>query len=284
VLNIVKYFLPIVFMYIGCGETSKLVKSDWLSEIKPPVLLHRAELPYPDKARKHGLEGIVGLYIYVTEEGNVIKSRIYSSSRFSILDEAAEEYVKHLKFKPAEKDNKPVGVWLSMDINYDLLDKESGFDIKAYLRKISRNYDAIESSQQEVNDQVFKDLIMTYQEYIDYVRTFHTANYYKELASVLDKKTLSQWKNYLELWPLTFILYYDFIIRYPESKYSSTVIEKMVILINEDVSRIIRLSKEYNYSAERISNFFKEIYTFLEENYPEHLEDPLKSDLEIYIE
>ena len=77
-----------------------------------------------------------------------------------------------------------------------------------------------------------------------------------------------------------FILYYDFIIRYPESKYISTAIEKMIILINEDVNRIFSLSKDQNYSAQRISQFFKAIYSFLEKNYPEYLEDPLKSDLE----
>ena len=41
--------------------------------------------------------------------------------------------------------------------NYDLIDKESSFDIRAYLRKISKQHDAMASSRGEVNDQVFKN-------------------------------------------------------------------------------------------------------------------------------
>jgi TonB family protein len=271
-------------LYYSCGKTSKLIKNDQPLDIMPPVLLQKEELSYPDKALKYGLEGVVGLYIYVTEEGQVSKTKISAASGIKFLDEAAEEYAQKLKYKPAEQDGKPVGVWLTMDINFDLINKEKSFDINAYLRKISRQQAALESSRGELNSLVLQDLIETYQEYINYVRGDQPSNYYKEISLVLDKKTIAYWKNYLDWWPLTFILYYDFIIRFPESEYLPTAIEKMVILIREDVKRIIQLSKDHDYPSGKISNLFKAIYLFLEEIYQDHLDDSLKSDLQIYKE
>lgn len=82
-------------------------------------------LRYPSIARKAGFEGSVVVGVLIDDKGNPIKTQILkdSGSRFG-FEEAAQEAVMSVKWKPAKQRDKPVKVWVSIPIRFKL--KDSG--------------------------------------------------------------------------------------------------------------------------------------------------------------
>jgi len=72
-----------------------------------PELVHEVRAPYPEEARKKGVEGIVVVRIEIDEEGRV-KEVVVLSSPDPLLSSAAIEAVKKFRFKPANRKGKPV--------------------------------------------------------------------------------------------------------------------------------------------------------------------------------
>ncbi len=93
------------------------------NEFKNVKLLTKAEPVYPPLAVQCGVEGKVTVKIFVSENGNVIKTAVKKSSGSRILDSAAIAYSKKLKFKPAVKNGKPVRSWTKMDYEFSIVEK-----------------------------------------------------------------------------------------------------------------------------------------------------------------
>src|SRR6185369_3341236 len=58
--------------------------------------------PYPEQARREGIQGTVRLHIYITAQGDVSNATVVSSSGNAELDSNAVSWViRHWKYKPA---------------------------------------------------------------------------------------------------------------------------------------------------------------------------------------
>jgi TonB family protein len=88
----------------------------------PPVLISRTNPQYTAAARKAKIEGTVAITMVVDAEGNVRDPRIVKSLRPD-LDQKAIEAVSQWKFRPGEKDGKPVAVASTIQINFRLLEQ-----------------------------------------------------------------------------------------------------------------------------------------------------------------
>lgn len=95
--------------------------ADSISVLDKPILLSRIDPIYPKHAINQKIEGQVVLKMLVNREGTVQKSKIDSSSGYSILDSAAINYAQQLKFLPAQYENKPKTVWVVMVFKYFFL-------------------------------------------------------------------------------------------------------------------------------------------------------------------
>lgn len=75
--------------------------------IKPvyPSYLRNPTPPYPKKARKRKQEGVVLLFVEVSEKGRPLKVRIKKTSGVPSLDRSALSTVKKWRFLPALKNN-----------------------------------------------------------------------------------------------------------------------------------------------------------------------------------
>lgn len=72
-----------------------------------PVVLTEEKIPYPEDARKAGVEGSVMLSITVDDNGTVVAAKILSGPGYG-LNEAALKAIRHFKFKPAIKGGQAV--------------------------------------------------------------------------------------------------------------------------------------------------------------------------------
>lgn len=83
------------------------------------VAIQRA-LKYPEIARKAGIEGRVIIQVQVSEQGDVVNTRVIKSLGHSGCDEAAIKAIKKIKWNPALQRDKPVKVWVAIPVIFKL--------------------------------------------------------------------------------------------------------------------------------------------------------------------
>ncbi len=74
---------------------------------KRPELIGGLTLNYPDWARQMGLEGKAFVHALVNIDGKVTDARIFKSSGYDILDEAAIQAVTKSHWQPAKQRGEP---------------------------------------------------------------------------------------------------------------------------------------------------------------------------------
>jgi protein TonB len=85
-----------------------------------PVAENEVKIPYPEEAKRAGVEGTVRLRITVDFEGHVTEVKVLSGPGYG-LDEAAREALKRFKFKPAMKAGEAVSTTITYNYTF-LLD------------------------------------------------------------------------------------------------------------------------------------------------------------------
>lgn len=86
-----------------------------------PVALNKPTLPYPPIALRQRVEGKVDLSVLVDERGAVSDVKITSPTGGRAgLNEAASEYVRRWKFRPATKDGVVVRTWTPVSVLFVL--------------------------------------------------------------------------------------------------------------------------------------------------------------------
>ena len=88
--------------------------------VSAPTVVFKVEPEYSEEARKAKFQGTVVLYIEVNEKGLPQNIRVVRPLGLG-LDEKAIEAVTKWKFRPGYKDNKPVTVAATIEVNFRLL-------------------------------------------------------------------------------------------------------------------------------------------------------------------
>ena len=81
-----------------------------------PEAILKVDPPYPEEARRAGIEGIVMVEALVLEDGSVGDWRIVKS--IPALDEAAVVCVRQWRWKPALSKGVPTAVWVVTPIRF----------------------------------------------------------------------------------------------------------------------------------------------------------------------
>jgi TonB family protein len=90
--------------------------------LKPPEVILKSEPRYTEEARQSRVEGTVVLSVIIGADGSVQDTKIVKSLSPD-LDQKAIEAVSHWKFRPGEKDGKPITVGGQVQVNFRLSDK-----------------------------------------------------------------------------------------------------------------------------------------------------------------
>ena len=85
----------------------------------PPSPKTAIQPKYPRKALNDEIEGTVIVQAFVDMYGYVRETIVLESIRKD-LDKAAAKSLKKTRFSPAKKDGNPVGVWISVPVNFKL--------------------------------------------------------------------------------------------------------------------------------------------------------------------
>ncbi len=91
-------------------------------EIKNRAEIQRALMTqYPAVLRNVGIGGTVEVWFFVSEEGRVLDRRIFESSGYVQLDEAALKVADVFRFTPALNRDQIVQVWIRFPIKFQVL-------------------------------------------------------------------------------------------------------------------------------------------------------------------
>ena len=88
--------------------------------VTPPVLISKTEPEYSEAARKAKFEGTAMLYVQIDPLGQATNIKVVRRLGLG-LDEKAMEAVARWQFKPGLKQDKPVTVEATVEVNFRLL-------------------------------------------------------------------------------------------------------------------------------------------------------------------
>ena len=75
---------------------------------------------YPDIAQEAGIEGQVLVQCFIDEKGKVKETIVVKGIPNTGLNESAVEALRKTRFRPAKQRERPVGVWITIPINFRL--------------------------------------------------------------------------------------------------------------------------------------------------------------------
>jgi len=96
----------------------------WIPHDVLPHIKNRDELrralarEYPALLRDAGIGGTTRVWFYVDETGKVARTKVHTSSGHTSFDDAALRIAHLYEFAPALNRDRPVAVWVSLDITF----------------------------------------------------------------------------------------------------------------------------------------------------------------------
>lgn len=266
------------FVLYKNNERIKLFNSNLIGDairgkngiISPPKRKYNQLPDYPPTAKQNNIEGSVKLNLYINRSGIVERVILMKSSGHEILDKTAMNYSKEILFKPAKKGNITISAWYEMNFNYQLF--RDGFSPNDYVNEIQDYYSQLRNHSQEKYENLHKKILNTH---IRYLSKFNddesNINYY--IDKIISSSLKNKWSNFWDDKSLIFLVFHDFIqhSHYEElnTKAKSYLIKFMTKEIEDD--------KET--SPQKQELFQKKVYTLLEQEYPELLNNIFRGEV-----
>ena len=86
----------------------------------PPRPITSIKPVYPDIAQEAGIEGQVLVQCFIDEKGKVKETIVVKGIPNTGLNESAVAALRKTRFRPAKQRERPVGVWITIPINFKL--------------------------------------------------------------------------------------------------------------------------------------------------------------------
>jgi TonB family protein len=83
-----------------------------------PEIVKQVDPTYPAEAKANKIQGKVYIRLFVDSSGKVEKAEVAESSGSKLLDDSALDAARKFLFKPAIKEKRPVGVWVTLPISF----------------------------------------------------------------------------------------------------------------------------------------------------------------------
>jgi len=209
--------VAVVFIHLACFPVREAAP-DYLP---PQIEMEDLVSYYPLEAYLKGIEGRVVVLARIEETGDVSDVRLAVSSGEGILDSAAQVIAGVLRFTPAEVHGQPQASWLKVPIVFtlDQVDKSS-MNLKAWLRTAQDLQSAASAGEPEERRVAEWELLNHYAQLAQKMVGSRTVTANRIILEVAAIPVQDNWRDYQQVWPLPFVLFQDFLVRYPQSEYA----------------------------------------------------------------
>lgn len=248
----------LVFLLSACKHLEMYDEPNFQS----PVLKFQPKLYYPNKAQEMNRSGLSTILITITKEGTVKETTLLKTSGHKDLDRAAENYCKNLIFHPATRNGYPITTKMRWQIRFDL--KNLASNMKSKIKEVMSLYNSLKKDNEE-KITIQNEILNIHNTVIGKIKDVEILNHY--MYNVIQDTIIENWQNVSNDFPLSFLLYHDFIIRFGDYEY----IDRVKSLLKEAVeSELNYLNTTENlqlqFSVDR-KVLVKKIETFIKNNY-----------------
>jgi TonB family protein len=261
--TITYFILVLLFVCLSC--TNQLEKNA-VANYTPPIIEYQPRFLYPKTAQENFYYGNSKVVMSINNQGIVKKAEIINSSGYSVLDSAAIDYCMNLIFKPAMRGNKPSSAKVEWEIKFNFSEKDmfSG----QYISKMKKLLNKVETAQPAEKKQLIEEILINHDKFIQQVSDASSFN--STIAKILMPEIVTQWSKEWNSWPLSFLLYFDFIKRFPDFENINEVKKKLAAALDYDIKYIKSTHPDNLYSKSEKEKILWKIKSFLNENYPEY--------------
>jgi TonB family protein len=197
----------ITLFIMGCGHYLENNES-----YTPPSLKNNPRLLYPMVAYENAYSGTPKVILYINKAGKVERAQILESSGIEVLDSAAVEYSKNFIFNPATRNGEPVISRMAMDIKFELSNER--WNSNSYVENVNDLYEQLAKAPSNKRSGIEKQILNMHNEFLDKMKDLN--NYNNVIGMVIQPEIYNDWKKVWDSWPLSFLLYHDFIQRFPD--------------------------------------------------------------------
>ena len=223
--------LLLSIILFACSGNFELQDS---SGYTPPTVKKRPRLMYPKSAQMNSFTGKSKAILLVSDKGIVEQVDLTESTGSEILDEAAIDYCRKLVFNPALRNNKPVTSRIEWGFQFSILDQD--WDPYIYVNTIQQLYSQLFMKPPSERIYIERKILAEHNNYVFNMRD--VINYNSFLEKVISSDLVDGWKNEWDSWPLSFLIYHDFIQRFPEYDSLAGVKQQLKNAVSFDIEYI----------------------------------------------
>ena len=207
------------------------------SETVRPTLIEDSYIKmYPPQAYAEQVEGKVKVMMRVDKNGVVQQVQLRKSSGHPVLDTAAINTARTFRFTPAKGLDGDV-YWTTWTIVYSLGEEDIDYG-DWYKRTLTLQHNV----QEESGDNSLKEikLLAHYARLANIVAESRDLKANSEILKAITPELTSKWQQYDDTWPLHFLLFADFLYRFPESSHAPIARDYLNQSIDQEISHLER--------------------------------------------
>ena len=257
--NYIKIIIATAFLLASCSHVQQPLDEN----IVPPVLKNEPKLIYPLSAQESNKFGTSVVLFTVSNEGIVKQTRVYKSSGFKELDVAAENYCKGLVFDPAIQFGEPIASNMKWEIKFNL--KEFGYEVQGKITDVVKLYSQEKQLVGSERLSIQKEILKKHNSVISEIKDGLKLNEY--IYSVVQNNIADEWKHESDSYPLSFLLYHDFITRFADYDSLSAVRSRLEYALNQDLNYLTSTSNIGDSNFKK-ATLIQKIKKFVENHYP----------------
>ena len=266
----------VMFLLLIFGCSSQLEQSE-SQDFVEPILESKPRISFPKLAEEKNYSGNVKALLYVSETGIVKKVDILESSGYTVLDEAAVDYFKRFVFNPARGNGKSISCRVVWDIKFDFVDKES--NARDYVEDVIILYDEVSLARGKEGNRIQDKIFSLHNQFVNSM--WNSTNFNATITKVVSPEIAEEWKISEYTYPLSFLLFHDFVVRFPDYDNIVEVKKTLVNSITSDI-KYINQNQAWNSESEvERQELLKKIKAFMERNYPEYLNSEREIDIQL---
>lgn len=254
-----------IFLLLSCS-----IREQTTPDYVPPrIILDSNVTIYPPEALAEKLEGTVVLLVYVERNGYIGSAGISRSSGHAILDSAALQFARTVRFTPGQIRGRPQDLWMTWPIVFRL---SSAPIFSINLIEWQQNVVEFQITATEGNllkritaqDNLLAQYVSISKTIVDNRSIIPN----RTILDVVDPQVRDMWVEYEEVWPLEFILFQDYINRFPASWHVNRAENHLIDYISQEIAYLGQASMAGSPIALRRYQLLSALNSFLEDNYP----------------
>lgn len=234
----------------------------------PKLIKNSVKFSYPLQAYDQKMEGTVVLRLYIDAKGEVQKARVWKSSGYALLDSSALEYAQIARFKPGRLHGKITGMWLTWPLVYTF--DSIAEDMEKWKDKVKEaQYSATRGKLQDREAAQYQ-LLVYYRGMAHKMVNDRDFKLNRDIMSVVVPEVRREWEQYKDYWPMSFLLFEDFLHRYPKSTQYKTARDYLIDYIKYEISLLRYTGLPPDNREGRIQKeLLQELHQYLSTHYPE---------------